>query len=130
MKTKPLTNRVQWLALDVVAVFVFVAIGRDNHGEGIDISGLLRTAAPFLIGVAAGWLVSSAWKRPTDAKTGVLVWLAALSLGMVLRRLVFDKGTATAFVVVAAVFLGFSVNVWRLIVRLASSRATIGRTTQ
>jgi Protein of unknown function (DUF3054) len=127
-------NKPHWLALDVLAVIVFVTIGRDNHGEGIDASGLGRTAAPFLIGIAIGWLVSSAWKLPVDAKTGAIVWATSLVLGMALRRLVFDKGTAVAFVIVAAVFLGLSLNGWRLVHRvvhrLVTFRASLNRTTQ
>jgi Protein of unknown function (DUF3054) len=121
-------NKPHLLLVDVLSIVVFVAIGRDNHGEGIDASGLVRTAAPFLLGLVIGWLASSAWKRPLDAKTGAIVWLATLCLGMVFRRIVFDRGTAVAFVIVAAVFLGLSINGWRLVLRLITQRSSTSRT--
>jgi Protein of unknown function (DUF3054) len=118
----PPSKKSQWLNLDAIAVVVFVAIGRDNHAEGLDLQGLGRTAAPFMIGAAVGWLISSAWKRPADLRTGLIVWASTLAVGMVLRRLVFDKGTAVAFVVVATVFLGVTFLGWRLVHRLVVSR--------
>jgi hypothetical protein len=43
-------------------------------------------------------------------------------MGMVLRNLVFDRGTAPAFVIVATAFLGATMLGWRrLATRLASS---------
>jgi len=38
-------------------------------------------------------------------------------VGMVLRRTVFDRGTAAAFVVVATLFVGLFLVGWRLIAR-------------
>ena len=43
------------------------------------------------------------------------MWIITVALGMVLRNLVFDRGTAAAFIVVASVFLGISMNGWRII---------------
>jgi Protein of unknown function (DUF3054) len=110
-------STVGFLGLDVVAVLVFVAIGRDTHDGGIDIGGLLSAAAPFLIALALGWLIAQAWVRPSAWTTGVMVWFVTLGFGMGLRRVVFDRGTATAFVIVATVFLGFTLMGWRLAIR-------------
>lgn len=109
---------VLWSALaDVVCIVIFVAIGRRNHDEGETASGIFRVAAPFLIAAVAGWLASQAWKKPLDLRTGAIVWVTTIVLGMILRHFVFDDGTATAFIIVATVFLCAFLNGWRAIVR-------------
>jgi hypothetical protein len=100
-------------ALDIAVIVVFVAIGRRNHDEGSGFEEVLRIAAPFLIGVAAGWLVARAWRRPFDLVTGCTIWVVTIALGMVLRRTVFDRGTAFSFIIVATVFTGVLLVGWR-----------------
>ncbi len=104
--------------LDTAFVVLFVAIGRDNHDRDPAVSGLIETAAPFVIALAIGWVVARAWQRPTAIITGLIVWPVTVALGMVLRRFVFDDGTATSFVVVTTAFLGFFLVGWRLIAAL------------
>lgn len=108
------------LALDVVLVVVFCAIGRRSHDEGV-LTGLFHTLWPFLTGLLIGWLVaSSAGKRAEDAAfsaaamwpTGVVVWLGALVGGMVLR-VVGGQGVAFSFVIVAASVLAVFLIGWR-----------------
>jgi ribose/xylose/arabinose/galactoside ABC-type transport system permease subunit len=109
---------VLWSAVaDVLSIVVFVAIGRKNHDEGEAASGIFHVAAPFLIAAVAGWIASQAWKKPIELRTGAIVWLATIVLGMVLRHFVFDDGTATAFIIVATVFLCAFLNGWRAIAR-------------
>jgi Protein of unknown function (DUF3054) len=48
--------------------------------------------------------------------------VTTVALGMVLRKFVFDDGTATAFVIVATVFTGAVLNGWRLAARSTISR--------
>jgi hypothetical protein len=48
--------------------------------------------------------------------------VGALTVGMALRGLVFDRGTAPSFVVVAAIVLGVLLIGWRLAVRVAVRR--------
>jgi ribose/xylose/arabinose/galactoside ABC-type transport system permease subunit len=108
---------VLWSAVtDVLCIVIFVAIGRENHDEGGSASGVFRVAAPFVI-AAVGWLASQAWKKPLDLRTGAIIWLTTIILGMILRHFVFDDGTATAFIIVATVFLCAFLNGWRAIVR-------------
>ena len=94
---------------------VFVAIGRRNHDEGSAIGEVFRIAAPFLIGLAAGWIVARAWRRPFELATGGVIWVVTVALGMVLRRTLFDRGTAFSFVIVASVFTGVLLLGWRLV---------------
>jgi hypothetical protein len=101
-------------ALDAAAVVVFVAVGRRNHDEGSALGGIVETAAPFLIGLAVAWLTTRAWKRPASLLTGLAVWPITVLVGMVVRRTVFDEGTATSFVIVATLFLGACFLGWRV----------------
>ena len=100
--------------LDICCVVIFVVIGRASHVKGESLAGLASTSWPFLCGLAAGWLVSRAWRRPLALRpAGVAAWLATVALGMVLR-VVSGQGTAVAFVIVALVFLGLFLLGWRL----------------
>ena len=104
------------IGLDVFFVVLFVAIGRRNHQESSAFSEVLRTAAPFLIGLTAAWLAARAWKRPERLATGLAVWPITVLVGMMVRNLVFDRGTDTAFVLVTTGFLGLCFMGWRAIV--------------
>jgi len=57
------------IGLDVFVVILFVAIGRRNHDESSAFVDVIKTGAPFLIGLAVGWLVVRAWRRPTALLT-------------------------------------------------------------
>jgi RsiW-degrading membrane proteinase PrsW (M82 family) len=110
------------IGLDVFVVILFVAIGRRNHDEGSTLAGVLETGAPFLIGLALAWIVVKAWRRPTAVLTGVAIWPITVLVGMFTRRLLFDRGTATAFVVVATIFLGVFLVGWRAAAGAIESR--------
>jgi hypothetical protein len=103
------------LVLDPIAVVGFVAIGRDTHDEDATLAGLVETAAPFLIALGLGWLAFRAWRTPLRLSTGAGIAGVTIVLGMLLRRVVFDEGTAAAFVVVATVFLGAALVGWRVV---------------
>jgi hypothetical protein len=100
---------------DALSVLALVVIGTRNHDTDTGVGGVLYVAAPFWIALVVGWLVSRAHRSSTATSTGVYIWIITVSLGMVLRNLVFDRGTATAFIVVASVFLGIAINGWRII---------------
>ncbi len=106
--------------IDVVAILVFVAIGRRNHDEGTAVDGILAVAAPFLIALAVGWIVARAWTRPMQVETAFIIWPITVALGMVLRNLVFDRGTALPFIIVATAVTGLFLVGWRLV----AARAT------
>ena len=109
-------------ALDAASVLVFVAIGRRNHDEGQTVAGIVETAAPFLIGLSAAWLIVRAWRWPMAILTGVAVWPITVLIGMLCRSLIFGDGTAASFVIVATVFLGICLVGWR-----AAARAIVRR---
>ncbi len=99
--------------IDAAAIIAFVAMGRGSHDEGSALGGTLEVAAPFLIAAAVGWLLARAWRRPVQPRTGVVVWLTTVALGMLLRRTAFDRGTAVSFVIVATIVLGAFLVGWR-----------------
>jgi hypothetical protein len=102
--------------VDVVAVLVFVAIGRTVHARGGGVVGLASTAWPFLVGLGIGWLAVTARHRDGAAVVdGVVVVAATVAVGMTLR-VVTGPGTAVAFIAVAVVFLGTVMTGGRLAV--------------
>jgi hypothetical protein len=104
--------------LDLACVAVFVVIGRASHHKGEVIAGLASTLWPFLVGGVLGWLVARAWRRPgAVVPAGVVVWLATVAVGMVLR-VVSGQGIAFSFVLVALAFLGLFMLGWRAIARV------------
>ncbi|MEE2855309.1 MAG: DUF3054 domain-containing protein [Actinomycetota bacterium] len=115
-------QRPAWLAVDVVGVLVFCAVGRRSHDEGLDVTGIAATAWPFLTGTVVGWLVSRGWRRPTAvAPTGIVVWLSTVVVGMLLRKAT-SAGVAASFVVVAATVTALLLLGWRVAAGLTMRR--------
>jgi Protein of unknown function (DUF3054) len=116
-----MTRRAVLAALvDIVAIIVFVAIGRRNHNEGTAVDSILTVAAPFLIALGVGWIVARAWTRPMQVDAALIIWPITVGLGLVLRNLVFDRGTALPFIIVATAVTGLFLVGWRMI----AARAT------
>jgi hypothetical protein len=108
--------------LDACCVLVFVVIGRASHTRGEALAGIASTAWPFLAGLVLGWAASRAWRRPLAlVPAGVVIWLATVTVGMVLR-VVSGQGTAVSFTVVALVFLGLFLLGWRAVATLIVRR--------
>ncbi|HEX5512321.1 MAG TPA: DUF3054 domain-containing protein [Actinomycetales bacterium] len=109
-------------AADTVAVLAFAAAGRRSHTEGLDVTGVLATAAPFLAGAAGAWAIVRAWRRPRSLwPTAVGVWLGAVAGGMGIRALT-GQGTAPSFIAVATTVLGVLLVGWRAAARLSRRR--------
>ena len=124
-------SRVVALAVlfDAVSVLVFVAIGRRNHDDESSnvVGGVASVAAPFLIALAVAWAVTAAQpsrrSRPFAVRTGLVVWPITVVVGMLLRRFVFDRGTALSFVIVATIATGVLFIGWRIIANSRRSSA-------
>ncbi len=118
MRSRTRSDRAALAAvLDVASVIAFVVAGRRSHDAGSGIGGVLEVAAPFLIALAAGWLALRIWQRPLALVPAVGLWVVTVALGLVLRRFVFDRGTAASFVIVATLVLGALLLGWRLVAR-------------
>lgn len=98
--------------IDTALVVAFAAIGRRNHEEDPGVTGLIGTAGPFVVGLVVAWLVATAWNKPFDVRTGLVVWPVTVVVGMIGRRLIGD-GTAVSFVIVATLFTGATLVGWR-----------------
>lgn len=101
--------------LDGLVVVGFAVIGREDHGFVSDFWDYARVAAPFLVGLAATIVILRAWRSPLLLRTGLFLALGTLVLGMLLRRFVWDNGTATTFVLVSAGFFVAGMVGWRLV---------------
>ncbi len=106
-----------WLAAvaaDVVAVLLFAALGRRSHDTDSGVLAVVSTAAPFLVALAAGWVVVLVRRLPPmPVVTGVVLWAITDVGGLLLRRTVWDRGTAASFVIVASLSLGLLLVGWR-----------------
>lgn len=100
-------------ATDLLAVIAFAAIGRRSHDEESGIGLTFEVAAPFLIGVVAGWAILRMWQSPLWSNRAIGMWLTTVVVGLALRRLVFDRGIAPSFVIVATIVLGVFLLGWR-----------------
>lgn len=106
-----------FLGIDAALVIVFAALGKNSHDESGGVGLVLKIAAPYLIALAVGWLVVRLWRSPLDLRLAAGAWLVTVALGTLLRRTVFDRGTAFSFVVVATIVLGAFLLGWRLLAR-------------
>lgn len=120
MRTRPAA-----VVADLVAVLVFVLLGRRSHDEGSAIAGTVATAWPFLAGAAVGEVGALVARRPPESvAAGAIVTAGTIGLGMVLRRLT-GGGTPVSFVLVATTFVALFVVGWRLAARLLARRRAV-----
>ena len=98
---------------DVLCVLAFVVVGTRNHDTDTGLGGVLTVGLPFWMSLFAVHVAGLA-ARARTITAGIIIWVVTVALGMVLRHWVFDKGTATAFIVVATLFLGFTMVGWRV----------------
>ena len=104
-------------AVDVILVLLFAIIGRRSHAEANDLVGVAQTAWPFLVGCVLGLLLVWRWRDPAGLRSGVVVWLSTVVLGLALR--VLGGSTAqVSFVMVTTITLGVFLVGWRAVYRL------------
>lgn len=95
------------LAIDVALIVLFAALGRRSHDLGLDFSGILFTAAPFLLAWLVGSLVTRTWRTWHQMwPTGIVVWIITVAGGLLLRVTVFNETAAVSFQIVTASVLG------------------------
>ena len=95
-------------AFDALCVLLMVVIGTRNHETDTGITGILFVAAPFWIAMSLAHLAPLLQRKNRKEQNAYVVWGYTVVMGMVLRNMVFDRGTATAFIIVATVFLGIT----------------------
>lgn len=115
------------LAVDVGVVAVFALLGRVSHDEGNLLLGTVGTAAPFMLGLLAGWLRAPCAGLPAaqQARTVRFGWwvLATTMVGGVLLRWLTGEGLAPAFLAVATGVLALGLVGRRMLSRWWRQRA-------
>jgi hypothetical protein len=106
--------------VDAVAVVVFVVVGQRNHDGSSDIYGIINLAAPFLIALGTSWAILRTWRRSFNRASFVATWAITVVGGLFLRRVIFDRGIAIAFIIVAVISLGLLLGLGRLLSRRIS----------
>jgi peptidoglycan/LPS O-acetylase OafA/YrhL len=101
---------------DVLAVLVFATMGRSSHAELVNARGVLTTAAPFLLGLVAAWVVGRVWRAPLRLPLGVAVWAGAVVVGLGVRA-AFTHRLPLTFVLIAAASLALLLLGWRAAVK-------------
>ena len=120
-------SRTAWLVIgDVIALLIFVLVGRRNHSLSIsDIGATLATAVPFWI----GWFVVAPWLglfRPEVCRSPrkwlprlLLAWAIGCSLALILRTLFLGRpifgGISLSFAIVTFGVTTVLLVMWRLI---------------
>ncbi len=118
----PLRTRIAAICLDTAAVVGFVALGRTSHSEGDAVDGIAAVAAPFLIGMAVGWIAVRRTRSPAGLRAGAVVWACTTGIGLILRGLVFGRPTPIQFILVGAGFLALMLFGWRAVWALVARR--------
>ena len=111
------------LVVDAVVVLVFAGVGRRSHDESDGVASVLGTAAPFLVGLVVAWVAVALVERRrgrgveslTSVDAGVVIALVTVAVGMILRRTLWDRGTALTFIVITVVFVTFLCGGWRAV---------------
>lgn len=106
--------------IDVLAVVVFVVVGQRNHDGSSDVYGVINLAAPFLIALGTSWAILRTWRGPFNRASFVATWAITVVGGLFLRRVIFDRGIALAFIIVAVISLGLLLGLGRLLSRRIS----------
>ncbi len=116
---EPLDDRVVGalaFAADVTLIVLFVALGRMSHENGLTLSGIANTAAPFLTGAAMGWIGCLGMRRraPLGVGDGIIVWVGTFAGGMGLRA--SSEGVPPlSFLLVAGTVTAVFLLGWRLV---------------
>ena len=88
-------RRLTAFVADVVAILLFVLIGRRVHDHGVSVTGLATTFWPFGAGLIGGWLLAIRRRmHVVTLRAGGAIVLVTVVIGMLLRLLA-DQGTAS-----------------------------------
>ena len=111
------------LLVDLVAVLAFAVIGRASHGSDLGLAGIAGTAWPFLVAVVIGSLLGDRLAPAPWWRSGLIVWVVTVALGIGLR-LVGGESAAPGFVVVTTAVLGLFLLGWRAVAARGRPRGT------
>ncbi len=102
------------VALDTTCLLLFAATGRQTHTGVFDPVETSIIAAPFVLAWFSASEVFHLRHDPLNLKRATCTWALGIPLAMVLRNLVFARGTAISFVFVASAVTAATLLGWRL----------------
>ena len=117
-------ERLQSLGFDALSVLALVVVGTRNHDTDTGVAAVLGVGVPFWLALVAVSLLPQVSRDPRSTNAAAAVWIGTVSVGMVLRNLAFDRGTALPFVIVAALFLFAAMFGWRAVARRRTTATT------
>jgi hypothetical protein len=104
-----------WLLLDVAWIVLFAIIGRQSHGEGSPLLGVIGVAWPFLVGYVVGAFAVRLARTPRSLARIIPVWLLTIVIGMAIRTIQKGRAPESAFIIVATIALAVGFIGWRLV---------------
>lgn len=113
--------RLTTLGYDAASVLALVVVGTRNHDTDTGVIAVIGVGVPFWIALAVVSTFPLVSSDPRSTRAATTVWIGTVTIGMVSRNLVFDRGTATPFVIVASLFLFASMFGWRAVARRRSA---------
>ncbi len=129
MSTRLVTAVVCALALDLVLILLFAALGRREHAESDALGETVRVALPFLVGWVVGAFATRLHRRPLHPAAAARAWAVALPMGFVLRS-AFGRGLELSFMIVALGVLAALLLSWRLVWWAVRTRVRAARAVQ
>lgn len=111
-----------WLLLDVAWIVLFAIIGRQSHGEGNALLGVIGVAWPFLVGYLVGAFAVRLPRTPRSLARIIPVWLLTIIIGMAIRTIQKGRAPESAFIIVATIALAVGFIGWRVIVAAIGQR--------
>ena len=113
---------------DLLALLLFVVMGRSSHDEGNPVPGILGTAWPFIVAWLTVAPVMGAFRQHPGAgvaavaRVTVISWLTALPVAALLRAIALGRVSPWTFYLVTLIVAGVLLLVWRSVVAYVERR--------
>jgi len=109
------------VAGDLLVLFVFVLLGREDHDMSFSLSASLETAVPFVVGWIAALAIARTYRLSSIASArkafgwALLTCLIAVPIGLALRSVWLGRLPGGSFAIVAFPLVAGFMTVWRVI---------------
>lgn len=109
------------VAGDLLVLFLFVLLGREDHAMAFSLSASIETAVPFVIGWAAALAIARTYRLSSIASVrkafgwALLTCLIAVPIGLALRSIWLGRLPGGSFAIVAFPLVAGFMTVWRVI---------------
>ncbi len=115
---------------DLACFLLFALIGLRNHEEGLTIAHLIRAGGLFWLAWAGLALVLGLYAEETRLSRRRLLgtWAAAWVVGLTGRAVLFGRSPEPAFAIVALLFNGAALLLWRTLASFLTRAAGRART--